>query len=264
MLLSMKTSAVRNQDEQVGPATACCCSSGGAVSLLGSGAFCRTPPHCLSAYLEAQTSHQVCCSAIPPVQDRRWRNLAYAIDALKEQGKEPQTCQEYLEVFAKYGWVPAQQPSAAQRARKMRFDQLMAVCGGVNSVDDYPAKGEPDAPAKCEGCRQQGGSGRADTFHAWGDATVPTPALCWLARGLSWHSPADRLSGVLAAVCCLSLTTHGLCPSCRRWAQVQLVRGVLLQSALLHQRHAGEQPPTEHLCRPKQHSHQMVILLRAP
>jgi hypothetical protein len=94
------------------------------------------------------------------VQDRRWRNLAYAIDVLKEQGKEPQTCQQYLDVFAQYGWFPFNQPTAAQRARKMRFDQLMTVCGGVDKVDDYPAKGEPDAPPKCEGCRQKGGSDR--------------------------------------------------------------------------------------------------------
>lgn len=90
------------------------------------------------------------------MQDRRWRNLSYAIDQLKAQGKEPQTCKEYLDVFAHYGFVPAYPLSKAQKASKMRFDQLMAACGGVTAASSYPAKGEPDAPVKCEGCRKEG------------------------------------------------------------------------------------------------------------
>lgn len=83
--------------------------------------------------------------------------MSYAVDQLKAQGKEPKTCQEWVDVLARYGFDPVNRISAAQRARPMRFDQFMAAAGGFGgNRSSYAAKGEPDAPSKCEGCRQQG------------------------------------------------------------------------------------------------------------
>jgi len=82
--------------------------------------------------------------------------MSHAVDQLKAQGKEPQTCQDYLDVFSHQGRTPLNHLSKPQRARKMRFDQFMSVCGGFSLERDYPGKSEPDAPPKCEGCRKQG------------------------------------------------------------------------------------------------------------
>ena len=82
--------------------------------------------------------------------------MSYAVDQLKTQGKQPQTCQDLLDILTHHGFVPVNRLSAAQKAGPMRFDQFMQACGGFSSSEDYGAKGEPDAPTRCEGCRQQG------------------------------------------------------------------------------------------------------------
>jgi hypothetical protein len=82
--------------------------------------------------------------------------MSYAIDQLKAQGKEPQTCQEFADILIHHGFIPNTRLSAAQRARKTHFGQFMKVAGGFSNSKDYGAKGEPDAPTRCEGCRQQG------------------------------------------------------------------------------------------------------------
>jgi hypothetical protein len=60
--------------------------------------------------------------------------------------------------MAHYGFESLCPLSAAQRDKKMRLDQFMATCGGFRTREDYPAKGEPDAPVECEGCGKQGES----------------------------------------------------------------------------------------------------------
>lgn len=89
-------------------------------------------------------------------QDRRWKNMCAASVKLKAEGKAPVTCKEHLELMHKYGFVPCCALSAAQQRQHMIFPQFMQACGGVAMIEDYPAKGEPDSPAKCECCKQPG------------------------------------------------------------------------------------------------------------
>lgn len=128
------------------------------VSVENLNAFCWAP-------VRRSLAVNCCTSAVPllllpayPIllQDRRWRNMSCAVDQLKAQRKEPHTGQEWLDLLRHYGFGPVNRLSGAQKGSPMRFDQFMAACGGVSMKDVYPAKGERDAPTKCEGCRQHG------------------------------------------------------------------------------------------------------------
>jgi hypothetical protein len=91
------------------------------------------------------------------LQDRWWRNMSAAIDRLKAQGREPTTGQEFLDVFPQYGFNPVTPFTAAQKASAMTFPDVMEASCGFSILQKYPAKGEPEAPAKCDACKKQGG-----------------------------------------------------------------------------------------------------------
>jgi len=57
---------------------------------------------------------------------------------------------------AHYGLEPINPLTEAQLAQRMRLDQFRRTAGGFTTTDDYPAEGEPDAPAKCDVCCKKG------------------------------------------------------------------------------------------------------------
>lgn len=95
-----------------------------------------------------------------PPQDRRWRNMVYAAEQLKAEGKAPQTWQDELDFMTRYGYQACHPLTAAQKARRLdsqwHLGEFSAACGGFSTPQDYPAKGEPEAPTKCDCCKKQG------------------------------------------------------------------------------------------------------------
>lgn len=195
MLLSMRTSAVRNQDEQVSPATACCLSSGGAVRLLGSGVFFRTPPHCLEAQTGQPLGVLLCyrtgAGETWPMQSTRSRNRARS----RRPARSTSRC--------------LQSTAGSLRSCRRRHSGP-ARCGLTSSWPSVGAstastitrpKGSQTRLQSVRAAGRKVGQAVQTPVHAWGDATVPITPAC--AGCLLAHSPADnRLLGVLAAACC--------------------------------------------------------------
>lgn len=97
-------------------------------------------------------------------QDRRWQNMTYEIEQLKEQGREPTTGTGYQKLLIKHGLQPDKPLPAHIASKPMGFDQFMEKCGryGWSILPEYEAQGQPDAPRRCDGCGQRGAVMRCD------------------------------------------------------------------------------------------------------
>ena len=91
-------------------------------------------------------------------QDRRWQNMSYEMDQMKQQGRYPRTGGEFQDIIIRHGLYPQRPLPGAMAEKTMEFDEFMNLCGnrGWTLMVDYEAKTLPDAPRKCDGCSLRG------------------------------------------------------------------------------------------------------------
>jgi hypothetical protein len=91
-------------------------------------------------------------------QDRRWTNVSYELEQLKEQGQEPTTGGQFQALMKRHGLQPQHPLPSALENKVMQFDEYMNKSGkrGWTMLVTYEAMTQPDAPRKCDCCGTRG------------------------------------------------------------------------------------------------------------
>ena len=95
-------------------------------------------------------------------QDRRWQNMSYEIEKLKEVGRDPNTGTGFQKILIKHGLQPQKPLPPHIGSQNMQFDVFMEKCGryGWSLLSTYEAQAQPDAPRRCDGCKVRGATMR--------------------------------------------------------------------------------------------------------